>query len=66
MGIEAGLKPDEQKELDRIRNKLANGQELGDSEKKRHKELLEKDPEYKARKAQEQADKKAQELEAKQ
>ena len=66
LGIEAGLKPKEQAELNRIREKLAGGQELSEAEKARHRELLARDPEHKRQKAQEEADKAAEQLAAKQ
>lgn len=66
-GIDAGLSKKEQNEYDRLAGKFASNPEgMQDSERKRLRELAERDPARKAAKAQEEADKRAKELEAKQ
>lgn len=67
LGIEAGLSKKEQKEYNRLAGKAAsNPENMQDSEWNKLHELAAKDPERKAAKAQEEADKKAKELENKQ
>lgn len=54
----------EQRELNRLDEKVAGGQELSESQKKRRKELGEKDPERKRQQAEKEREKKEQELKA--
>lgn len=66
LGIQAGLSKKEQRELDRLDEKFAGGQELSNSERKRREELAARDPQRLKERAEKAAEKAAQELKAKQ
>lgn len=56
-GVQAGLSDKEQREYNNLAGKLASGQELTPSQKKRMKELSAKDPEQQKLRAEQAADK---------